>query len=139
MRVFNGDWTWDPVQAAMHLLHVGCSIGSPKVYSTTVECIHTALDAATNLPGGGFGADFDVVCLADVATILHRSVDSAARALLEAVGILRKAVEAAGEHNGCEAKSLARLQRSMKKLEFLVSYAAHHEDIMAPLAGEVRA
>lgn len=136
MRAFNGDWAWDPVQAALHFLHLASAVCSPKVYGSAAECIRAVLAAVAALPGGGFGAGLDLLCLADTATLLTRGVDSSARAVQEAAELLAAAGLVA-EKEG--RKSVGKLRRGVKKLEFLASFAAYHEDELAPLAIQIEA
>lgn len=137
MRAFNGDWAWDPLQVASHLLHIAKAVATQRVYQTVSECFHAVRSAASALPGGGYGVAFDVLCLHDVSKLLIRQGDSLVRALLEAAEILSKARELAlHEHNS--SKALNGLLRSAKKLDFLAAFADHHEDILAPVAAEVQ-
>lgn len=135
LRAFNGDWSWDPLQAAAHLLHLAPGVCEHKVYESVVEVLRPALDTAAALPGGGFGTDFDRLCLQDVALVVRRGCSSAARALREATALVQQAAEAAKE----KPKGAARLFRGAKKLEFLGSFAFHHEEVLLELVDEVEA
>lgn len=139
MRVFNGEWRWEPLQAASHMLHLAKATHSKKVYEAPAECLQDVLAAAAALPGSGFGAAFDGRCLLDVAALIRRG--SALRAVQEAHQILEATVEAKSSESsdGATASSLGRLRRCVKKLEFLASYACHHEEALAPLAAQAEA
>lgn len=134
LRSFNGDWSWDPLEAAAHMFHLGRSIWGRQVYDSVTEALQAPQSVACKLPGGGFGADFDRHCLADVATILRRGVGSCARALLEAQDLSEKAQQMAQD-----PKSASRLLRGMKKLQFLASFAWYHEEVFPEIAAEVQA
>eukprot|EP00931_Biecheleriopsis_adriatica_P100431 TRINITY_DN75754_c0_g1_i1.p1 TRINITY_DN75754_c0_g1~~TRINITY_DN75754_c0_g1_i1.p1 ORF type:complete len:389 (-),score=93.80 TRINITY_DN75754_c0_g1_i1:52-1182(-) len=138
MRVFNGDWTWDALQVAAHLLHLGSGISAHKVYSSPAEALRAPLEAAARLPGGSFGATFDLLCFRDVAAILQRGIGSCARALREAGDVLARAADLARESakEVHDRKAVSRLQRSAKKLEFLTSFAWHHEEALGAAAAE---
>lgn len=139
MRAFNGDWAWDPVQAALHLLHLGSTICSRKLYSAACECLNAVLVAAAALPGGGFGVGLDLLCLADLSILLSRGAGTAALAMRETERLMEDAAREVEERNADGAKVLTKLRRGAKKLEFLVSFAAHHEDALQPLAEQVQA
>lgn len=138
MRAFNGDWSWDALQVASHLLHLARAVSTQRVYQTAGECLHAARRAASSLPGGGFGASFDQLCLGDAARLLTRRGGTLVRALLEAAAIVSKARELALGDGAC-SKATGGLLRSAKKLEFLASFAEHHEDACLSLAPEVQA
>merc|ERR1712113_331026 len=104
MRVFNGDWSWDPLGAALHLVHLGQAICSPKVYETPGECIQAALSAAAALPGGAHGTAFDVLCLSDVASVIGRGGESAAHALHETAEVVGAAVQVLEESHGASGR-----------------------------------
>mmetsp|Transcript_2271 Transcript_2271/g.7656 ORF Transcript_2271/g.7656 Transcript_2271/m.7656 type:complete len:169 (+) Transcript_2271:357-863(+) len=137
MRAFNGDWAWDPLQVASHLLHLAKAVVSRRVYASVGECLWAAQGAASSLPGGGFGAAFDVLCLEDVVGLVTRRAGSAVRALLEAAAIVSRARETALS-DGNSSKAIAGLLRSARKLEFLASFAGHHEDAVLSRAAEVQ-
>jgi len=139
MRAFNGDWAWDPLQAALHLLHLGSSVCSRKVYSTARECLLAALASASALPGGGFGAELDELCLGDLARLLGRGGDTQIRALREAMEMIDLAAKTVNERQANNTKAIGRLQRGAKKLEFLMSFAGHHQDDLEQLVPEVSA
>ncbi|CAE8609008.1 unnamed protein product, partial [Polarella glacialis] len=106
LRAFNGDWKWDPLQAAVHMLHLGRGICAHRVYASATEALRAAMSAAAALPGANFGAGLDSLCLGDVATLLRRGVGSCARGLREAAEIVELAADAA------EAKAeAARMQK----------------------------
>jgi len=131
MRAYNGDCSWDPLQAAAHMLHLGRGIGAHQVYTSPQEALAGALEAAGRLPGGGFGSGFDLLCLTDAATILRRGVGSCARALREAAEIITNACDAARDPKEQKVKGpAARLLRSSKKLEFLTAFAWYHEEAL---------
>eukprot|EP00971_Amphidinium_carterae_P278815 5535196-Amphidinium_carterae.1 len=65
MRAFNGDWQWDALQAASHFLHLAPSLAEHRVYGSCRDCLSAALTTASSLPGGGFGASLDSLCLSD--------------------------------------------------------------------------
>lgn len=141
MRAYNGDCAWDPAQASLHLLHLGSTVCSRKVYSSAGECLRSALAAAAALPGGGFGPSLDLLCLGDVAEVLRRGAGSAALALGEAMELVRGAAEAAEEERregGGSGKAPVKLRRGEKKIEFLMSFASHHEELLTPLAAHVQ-
>ena len=87
-----------------------------QVYGSVTEALQASRAAAQQLPGG---QAFDLHCLWDVAALLRRGLGSTARALREAQGVAQGAVEV-------EAK--ARLQKGARKLQFLCSFAWHHEE-----------
>lgn len=138
MRAFNGDWSWDPLQVASHFLHLAKAVSTQGVHQTVGECLHSAQRAASSLPGGGFGASFDQLCLSDVLRLVTRQGDSLVRALLEAAAIVHEA-RALAASDGAPTKAIGGFLRSAKKLEFLASYAEHHEDACESLAAEVQA
>eukprot|EP00439_Symbiodinium_sp_Y106_P033556 s1344_g4.t1 len=126
LRAFNGDWRWDPLQAAAHMFHLGKGIWAHQVHESATSTLQALWQLASKLPGGGFGANFDRHCVGDVATILSRGVGSCARAL-----------HAAEEG---QARGAARLRRGVKKLDFLTSFAWHHPEALgADLAAQVQA
>jgi len=139
MRAFNGDWAWDPVQAAMHLLQLGKAACSDTAYESVSECLQAALRAAAGLTGGGFGAEFDELCLSDATAILSRGGDAAGFALSGAATLVGRAVAQVAEERAGRPKLLGRLRRAAKKLEFLTAFACHHGAALTPLADEVRA
>jgi hypothetical protein len=125
MRVFNGEWQWAPMEAAPQLLHLCPAIYSHQVYSSAKEVLHASLDAATSLPGRGFGSEFDLLCLADVSAIIRGGADFSAHALGQTLGMLEGCL--AGGHG-----RRAKLQRGIKKLEFLASFVFHHANLLEP-------
>jgi len=137
MRAFNGEWAWDPLQVASHLLHLARAVATRRVYRSAEESLQAARSAAASLPGGGPGAAFDVLCLRDVARLVARRAGSAARALLEASAIVSGARELASS-DGSSSRAVSGLLKSAKKLEFLASFAAHHEDDISSRAAEVQ-
>mmetsp|Transcript_25276 Transcript_25276/g.71095 ORF Transcript_25276/g.71095 Transcript_25276/m.71095 type:complete len:370 (-) Transcript_25276:116-1225(-) len=139
MRAFNGEWSWDPLQAALHLLQLASAVCSRKQYDSAGQCVHAVLASAAALPGGGFGAGLDTLCLEDLARMLCRGGDTGARALREALGMVEAAAKAVAEGEGGGGKAVARLQRGAKKLEFLLSFAFHHTDDLPRLEPQVRA
>ncbi|CAK9088714.1 Zinc finger HIT domain-containing protein 2, partial [Durusdinium trenchii] len=133
MRSFNGDWDWDPLQAAAHMFHIGRSIWGRQVYSSATEALQASQSMASKLPGSF--APFDRHCLGDVATLLRRSLGSCARAILEAKELSEQAHKLAEE-----PKSASRLLRGVKKLEFLSAFAWYHEEVLSvEVAAEVQA
>jgi len=134
LRSFNGDYSWDPLQAAAHMFHLGRSIWGKQVYSSVTEALKTPQEVAQKLPGGGFGSSFDRNCLGDVSVILSRGMGSCARAVLEAQELAQQAQQMQEE-----AKSASRLLRGVKKLQFLASFAWYHDEALTGLAAEVQA
>lgn len=137
LRAFNGDWRWDPLQAAAHMFHLGKGIWAHQVHESATSTLQALWQLASKLPGGGFGAKFDRHCVGDVATILSRGVGSCARALREATDLATAAADAAEEG---QVRGAARLRRGVKKLDFLTSFAWHHPEALgADLAAQVQA
>ncbi|CAE7237974.1 Znhit2 [Symbiodinium sp. KB8] len=137
LRAFNGDWRWDPLQAAAHMFHLGKGIWAHQVHESATSTLQALWQLASKLPGGGFGASFDRHCVGDVATILSRGVGSCARALREATDLATAAADAAEEG---QVRGAARLRRGVKKLDFLTSFAWHHPEALgADLAAQVQA
>ncbi|CAE7607316.1 Znhit2 [Symbiodinium sp. CCMP2456] len=137
LRAFNGDWRWDPLQAAAHMFHLGKGIWAHQVHESATSTLQALWQLASKLPSGGFGANFDRHCVGDVATILSRGVGSCARALREATDLATAAADAAEEG---KVRGAARLRRGVKKLDFLTSFAWHHPEALgADLAAQVQA
>jgi len=128
MRAFQGGWEWAPLEAAPHLLHLCPVICSHQVYDSAEECLRASLEAAATLPEGGFGAEFDLLCLADALAVIGGGADHCACALQDIVEIFEGCL--AGGGCGCAPK----LRRGMKKLEFLTSFAFHHFELVLPFA-----
>lgn len=128
MRTFQGGWEWAPLEAAPHLLHLCPVICSHQVYSSAEECLRASLEAAVTLPAGGFGADFDSLCLEDMLALIGGGADHCACALQDIVEIFEGCL--AGGGCGCAPK----LRRGMKKLEFLTSFAFHHFELLLQFA-----
>jgi len=128
MRSFNGGWEWAPLEAAPHLLHLSPVICSHQVYSSAEECLRSSLEAAATPALEGFGADFDLSCLADACALICSGADYCACALQDIVEIFEACL--AGGGRGFSKK----LRQGMKKLEFLTSFAFHHYQLLQPLA-----
>jgi hypothetical protein len=128
MRALNGEWLWSPMQAAPHLLHLCPGICSHQVYNSAHECFIASMAAAAALPGRGFGAEFDLLCFADVCAVVRGGADFSARAIGEIIEIVEACL--AGGGHGRSAK----LRRGLKKLEFLASFVFHHFELLQPLA-----
>lgn len=136
LRAFNGDWGWDPLQAVGHLLHLGPTICTHRVFENAASCLQALTEAARSLPGGGFGAEMDVLIFTDVEVLLTRAgPDSSLQALQESRELLECASAELATRGG---GGRARLQRGEKKLQFLASFASHHDNVLRPLALEVR-
>lgn len=127
MRAFNGGWEWAPWKAAPHLLHICPAICEHQVFNSVEECLHSSLEAAATLPGGAFGVEFDLLCLADACALVGGGGDYCACALQDIVDIFEACL--AGGGRGYSAK----LRRGLKKLEFLTSFTFHHYEILQPL------
>lgn len=138
-RVFNGDLAWDSLQAASHLLHLAAALRGRAVYQNLRECMQAVQEAAVSLSiSGGFGGDgFHVLCLHDAACILRRGVDSILRALNESSDLLDDAAKEAAKREDSR-KAVGGVQRSLKKLGFLMSFVANHLTDIETLASQSR-
>lgn len=135
MRAFNGDCTWDQLQAALHFLHLAPSVCAHRVHRRVEDCFLASLASAAALPGG-FGAPLDERCLEDTVALLRGGGMLASRAVRETAALVAGAAEVAKARGD---KANARLARGAKKLEFLLSFAYHHEDaLFAPLEAAAR-
>mmetsp|Transcript_123833 Transcript_123833/g.246375 ORF Transcript_123833/g.246375 Transcript_123833/m.246375 type:complete len:364 (-) Transcript_123833:164-1255(-) len=135
-RVFNGDLAWDSLQAASHLLHLAAALHGRVIYQNLRECMQAVQGAAVSLSiSGGGGDEFHVLCLHDAACILRRGCDSILRALRETSDLLDDAVKEAAEQEDSR-KAVGGMQRSKKKLEFLMSFAANHLTDIETLASQ---
>merc|ERR1711920_920190 len=110
MRSFNGDVEWDPLQAALQLLHLAPTVWSRHAYSCAEECLDAVLAAAVALPGNGFGAALNERCVGDVASLLRQGSMSTLRALREATELVSAAAASA---NCQDAKSQRRFFMSI--------------------------
>jgi hypothetical protein len=126
MRAYNGGWEWAPVDAANHLLHLCPAICGHQVFSSASTCLLASLESAATLPGGGFGATYDRLCLADAHALIIGGADNCACALQDAVDIFEACLAGGGGER--------LLRRGVKKLEFLTSFAFYHLDLLQPLA-----
>lgn len=133
MRAFNGDCSWDYVQAAVHFAHIAVASCTRTTYGTPRESLRRALSAAASLPGTGFGATFDRMCLHDVATIIEGGADFCWRASEESSEVLAKAADSVN----C-GKPWKKLWGASKKTAFFASFAFHHHGDLLPLAACVR-
>jgi len=135
-RVFNGDLAWDSLQAASHLLHIAAALRGRVIYQNLRECLQAVQGAAASLSiGGGGGDEFHVLCLHDAACILRRGVDFILRALRESSDLLDDAVKEAAKREDSR-KAVGGVQRSKKKIEFLMSFAANHLTDIETLASQ---
>lgn len=139
MRAFNGDWSWDPTQAAIHLLHLAPAVCSHRLPENSRACLQESLVAAAALPTGGFGTSLDEHCVLDVVQVLLQGSLTTVRALREAAGLLECAeADDGGETVGHKRADRNRLRRAVKKLEFLSSFAYYHDDALRTLSAEAR-
>lgn len=128
MRASNGGWEWAPLEAAPNILHLCPAISSHQVYNTADECLKASLEAAATLPHGGFGVDFDLLCLADVRSLIGAGPHCCAVAVQDIADIFAASLAAGGDIRCGE------LRRGMKKLNFLTSFAFHHFELLQALA-----
>jgi len=135
MRAFNGDWNWDALQAAVHLIHLAGVICQHRVHETVAGCFVTLLSAATTIPSGSFGLAFDTHCLLDVLYVLQQGKDVVLRVIHEANNMLNSAIEDAKAQ---DRKNCRRLTLGSKKLAFLTSFAYYHSDLLEALLVEVQ-
>jgi hypothetical protein len=136
-RVFNGDLGWDSLQAASHLLHLAAALRGRVIYQNLRECVQAVQGASVSLSisGGGGGDEFHVLCLHDAACILRQGVDFTLRALKESSDLLDDAAKEAAKRED-NRKTVGGVQRSLKKLEFIMSFAANHLTDIETLASQ---
>merc|ERR1712107_830235 len=128
MRASNGGWEWAPLEAAPNLLHICPAICSHQIFKSANESLCASVDAAATLADGGFGVDFDLLCVEDLQTLISAGAHCCAVAIQDIVNIF-DACLAAGSH-----ASSGKIRRGIKKLHFLTSFAFHHFELLQPLA-----
>eukprot|EP00927_Polykrikos_kofoidii_P026808 TRINITY_DN23807_c0_g1_i1.p1 TRINITY_DN23807_c0_g1~~TRINITY_DN23807_c0_g1_i1.p1 ORF type:complete len:371 (+),score=77.50 TRINITY_DN23807_c0_g1_i1:106-1218(+) len=141
LRAFNGDCSWDPVQAAVHLLHIASAVCSKRVFESgnVRECLCTVLASAAAFPGGGFGAALDMLCIGDTSTIILGGSLFTLRAVREAQSLVDEATSAVAMSTASNAaKVSSRFRRGSKKLDFLASFAYHHDESLAQCGAEAK-
>jgi len=89
--------------------------------------LQASLEAADSLPNGGFGSDFNRLCLLDVHALIFGGAETCASALQGIAEIFEACL--AGGGGGCCGK----LRRGLKKIEFLISFVFHHFELLQPL------
>eukprot|EP00929_Paragymnodinium_shiwhaense_P071428 TRINITY_DN36309_c0_g1_i1.p1 TRINITY_DN36309_c0_g1~~TRINITY_DN36309_c0_g1_i1.p1 ORF type:complete len:398 (-),score=112.59 TRINITY_DN36309_c0_g1_i1:136-1329(-) len=137
MLAFNGDCHWDSLQAAVNLLQLAPGICSGKrVFGSAEECLAASLAAAAALPGGGFGRALDLQAAGAASKVLLGRGMVVGRAVHETVELVQAAIAAAKAQE--RSSPAARMSRGLKKLEFLHSFAHHHDDDVAMAGAEVR-
>mmetsp|Transcript_30076 Transcript_30076/g.70107 ORF Transcript_30076/g.70107 Transcript_30076/m.70107 type:complete len:338 (+) Transcript_30076:91-1104(+) len=134
MRACNGDLQQEPLQAAIHFLQISPSMSEHRKYRDASDCLDSVLSTAAALPGGGFGAALDSLCMSDASVLIQGGVCRTRRALREAADLM----QAVG--SGLVSKKAASFwQRVLRKLAMWESFAYHHNDLLQPLSPQIDA
>merc|ERR1712046_480301 len=94
---------------------------------STKDCLISILQLAAALPGGTPGVD--TLCLSDAAIVLQGQAAYILRALGEVKAILDSSVALASGSREKSKPNVNRIRRGVKKLDFLLSFAFHHDDV----------
>lgn len=131
IRLYNGEMI---LQSADDLLATSTVLADDAVFCTAAEAIQAVVQNVITMQSGATAEE-----LASLLNAVRRFLVSPKLRVnaLRALDETRSALEAATKVRGCEREVKSRLRRAVKKVEYMISWAAEHGDKLLSCVSDV--